>query len=1048
MSKIKCLISALLIIFLGNIYIFSQDSNYDRVMNRIPNNQLTNHLPGEVVNQMETELKKGFSQLSNDFKYNCYLPEPERGHYKNSTGYYSDVDALTFMNITANGKGYIYAKAYLPPPVPPPPKHKDTCTGVFKVRITLNNSIWNRGFDKPKHYEKSLTVRNRPGKNEKDADIPIDYKLNNDFDNPYLVKYPFFTISSNFYSTDHDKYWKKEINKDHGKNTLKYKKKGSNSSVYLANSPEPGIISESTMPGDFFHSQNFSLMRMKNTYNVKVLVAALFRADDNTLLKVKTEIMPDSSGLYYIEVSPLDLGIRTGQMMDEGEYFIVLGAVDQFNKMYLFEAEKFIIDQNEPVVTPVLGNDFLNSNFAISQANPVIMQWDNIEDNFTDYQTEADFIYVQVEDETFNDTNYYPITDPRYNSLFAIEDKQIKMVKKGELKFKKVIVKDKADNYFVVSENKNFLFNNIPPVISCSSQNKVYTSADDVLFEVSDITSLLKINQLRVKFPAENFEQIIPGNLPVSMDSNTFNLKILSKLDIQTEKDFVLGQYSLRNGYYYLNENISASDEKLLRDMLIKIDYLEYQTIDNISVPLALLKNKRGEFQIILEVEDIAGNQNEIDNRIFNLLIGDGDPAVLIKLNEQILDDTENQEYNLLQTLKIENNDPSITQFDLIVNSIDLGDSSNNKNQSAIQQEIFETSLVTDPGVNKERLTITIKLYETSGKTYLIERDITLYNDTQAPVVNITTTGTEGFTIDIVDDSLIELAALKLQDLSTDNSIPLDWKPVPEKVNATWNYNNWQDIGNNIQELDTYVTLLPGTAGCIYVVDQWGNSNELNLAAATFQNNHLAGGYDFIIDNKQDLIDYSYEVYGNVLIRTDLTIDNGETFTINSNSTKPTIVYCDSTNPGHPLAIENNGIIRFDTTNNTISFAGAGTLNEQYKWFGFKNLTGEFQFNGNNVITFTGAVAPLSYLNPAMNISLENFSFKNCLTAIHFIDDAAAYNTLTLDNCSFNNLVYGIKFEIVPYTVLGDFNNYLFRNNCTFTDISRAQVYWQSGDVE
>ncbi len=1007
---------------------------------------LTNDFNGIVSSNSEVEdddLRKSTNSAVN-------LSQDEKDYYltnNNQTVFSHGMDFLTVSRIEmfdfhrAGGEyhnGWQYDKKY--------------CY-YLNLYYDLSSDVYNKSTRLKREEKHFLYVSFGMSYKETRLERSMDKMVNPlDIDQPYIIKYPFLETPSSARGTTifHTKWEKDEpYNED-----LDWMNDRRTDRVYAYTAKSPVMRIENTYTlaesTEHFRPEDyFTLQLTTGNIRTKVTSLYLFRKPESG-----GDYIPAGSFTRQINGTvsqdltnsgDISLASIAGGSLIPGEYKMVVGVVDLFNKMYFFQPEHFVVDNNAPtfdnvrITPPEEGS----SDVLVDKDDPVFMSWDKIEDEYTEYTNEADYIYIKL----LGDAEDKAVTDPDFSDNFIIEDKRILFKNEGTLEISQIYVKDKAGNIAdleVIDTVRNFIFDKTLPVVTAFDNAKIYTAADIASPGVSDLSST-GIQILRIKTADGSIDTIIPAGLYTTVDEVSFYSTILDKIPLETDKQIVSDLYQLTDGIYYLKDPITETEESQLRMIYLNEKIINYEKRSSIDVQLNNLRGKTGDFFIICQMIDRCGNQSLKYTLPYK--IADTDiPIIELKAGSTVLTDAVIPELNLSQKLSITITDTEFDRFDIKVTSAELPDSVNNLVDNGILSNSKSIDLITDSSADFETLTIDVTSYDKHGNSFNRSACFKLWNDSKSPLVDITTPGVNesGYNIDITDTSLIEYAALKIVDLTQGNNLPVDLSPVPYKTGNVWNEGDWQILDENKTIISQLQALEPGTAGVVFVADRWGNSNEITLSNNTFKKDDPLDVV-FEINSKADLAAAYWELYGEILLKTSITLNEGEVLTIKTIVGKQTEVICDSVSAGYPVFIETtDGTLNLDTTYNDISFSGTG--NGYTKWKGIRNIGGFINFTGTNIITINNAESALAYLNPQSDITLKGLQFLNCITGVHFIDESFNYSKLILNGIKGENLAYAVKFDMNPFDDIGSYSDYLTLNNCDFINISRAKVYWNAKD--
>lgn len=458
-----------------------------------------------------------------------------------------------------------------------------------------------------------------------------------------------------------------------------------------------------------------------------------------------------------------------------------------------------------------------------------------------------------------------------------------------------------------------------------------------------------------------------------------------------------------------------------------------YIDMSEIVIPLSVLAGKEGEFKIYVEVEDKAGNSS-IEEYIFKL--DDLAPELALYINNTPLNLDETTYFlNHTNLFSISIKDLNYDSVNVLITSDVAGSANSIDITNSGEKSLDITTLEKDLLVDKETLTIVVTARDKNNNVSTISKNFELYDDDAPPLVKATRVEEGQYRIEVDDISLIKKIYIKYINLPEDNIVELDdFTPLPAGT-------GWFTLSENVRFYDKNIYILPRYAACVFAEDIWGNMSDSSSAGIFMENEKQAASY--IINSKSDLDALGWTLYGDILVRTNLSIEAGERLNIITNSINRTNIDFDSS-VGLIKLINNGGEINIDSTSNEIVFRGAGASSDEYKWFGILHREGALNIAGPNRISFINARAAITYLNPESDIGLDNITFSDCFIGIHFLDFNSSYNKLTVRNSTFNDSIYGIKFEIDSYEDADLYESalkHLFRENTTFNRIYKGNVY-------
>lgn len=1039
----------------------------NRYLNWVPTAEIESRLGAGVREDMAALIGPAFADLTSDLRHSLNkkftLSESERAYYFDDSPvrYSADIDLLTIHSVDSWVRGFLeawYSSG-----------NSQDCYKTIYNNVSLS-PLFNKSYSSQNSLELAAKVSWNGRKYDYSDRILRNSPLINsttNVENLYIIKEPFYTPEGSLYSF---RYWDSGYRGSASRRGFRWDSSGTSATVYLAKDPRLNIYSPISRPDGELHlaEGELSAININAKHGVKLLAAQLYlegrsQPEASYLRIVDGESLSESvDGLREFTI---DLGamqsdprfLKAPGSLAEGRYRLIIGVVDKFNKIYLFEAENFVYDLSPPQLSGLHGAEPVNSSTALNQADSTLVSWSHIRDNYTAYQDLSDYIYIE-----FGGNGAIPVKEAFAGGepIFCLEEGRVKLAREGDYGPMNIYLQDLAGNKTTLAENKTFTYYITHPEVTLSEPERIYRSGEELTLRVNDISGLLRVAKLRVISADGRVNEAILQDIPARLSAFSFERKLLSRTVELSEKRALLERlYTKRGRAYYLAPELNEADESALRALLAEVGYNSYGPITEIKVPLSHLEGYRGPFRIKVEVADIGGNLNREDNREFSSYLSDLKDDLTITVGGELLPAEGRAIYNLAQRLLIERKNRLIESYDIKVSSPALSDSSNSRTLSGQSAGSWAMTLTTDSRLQAEELLIEVTAHYSSGEMVTFKRALLIYNDSSGPAVTVSEESPGSFRITISDPAGIDLAAVSYLALKSDNSPAAELGPLPAKSGESWNLKSWESLsGSGQSELSFSLALEPGSMGTIYAADRFGNDNSLNLAAATFKHDHLAAGYDFIIDSKADLIaldpvEHNYTVYGNVLIRCDLNLESYERFNITTLKERPTAVYLDSTNVGRPLVIRGGeGVITLKGDLNTISFTGigkryrldSGTIG--YSWFGLQGDNESLIRLGSETISFSNAVAPLSFLKPSADLILENIKVSESRMAVHWIDDPAAYNRLTLRNCELSNLVYGLKLERSPFRVqpAGWAESCYRLENTTVLGIRRATVY--SGD--
>lgn len=765
----------------------------------------------------------------------------------------------------------------------------------------------------------------------------------------------------------------------------KYRKEWHNTSVttYYLRAREPSLTSYGPLfskdagnPAHLNKIRQFDISPSPQGYDsigLKLMVVELYkksgadyiRLNDRTIIARITDDGPGHSSQFGVK----NITVPAMDDLEEGEYALVVGCVDKFNKRYLFAPEYFLIDRTPPVIS---GLSTVDTTVIQKGAECPVMGWSTISDNYSTDLAEADFIYLKLYGE-----NPRPISG---DSRFIVEQvkKRVLLKEEGLLNIESFYLQDRAGNRRLIDElsAKILHWDQTAPLIELDpafDSGKYCKSSEAIPLRIRDV-SQVKIEELKL----------------------------------------------IKDGTLY---EIPFSSE--------------FSTIESFPISLKMLEGKEGPFTLDLTVRDIAGNSSSAH---YDFKIDDPAPLVELYINERL----ESDGLLLLNhdnRLSVKVSDYYFKSYELSITS-DVAGSANNL--TLLEVKDLHKDILTlrkDSSVEKEIVKLEIFAFDQAGNRRQVTKTIELYNDNSPPTIRATRLEEGKYRVEAADVSMIKNIYVKFINLPASGTPVLaDFSPIPPSE-------GWLTLDSEVRSYDKNLYVLPQYAACLFAEDYWGNISDAGSVEIFMENKLPATA--FIISKKSDLDAIGWTLYGDVLVKTSLSIEPGETLNIITNSAAKTKVDFDAS-LGQFKLLNNGGTINLDSTNNEIVFRGAGASANDYGWFGIQHRAGVLAINSPQRIRFINAVYGLTYFRAAADIALSNLSFEDSFGGIHLIDEGTAFNRLNLVNCTFNNLVYGVKFDFDRYNYpeldlyKGSFGSaaaHISRGGSSFTNIAKGNLY-------
>lgn len=892
----------------------------------------------------------------------------------------------------------------------------------------------------------------------------------------YILKTPFFSPPqlSTLYSASFK--WKPHHSDTNANssNSSRHEHKHNSSEktlrVYNAQSP---LVSLSKFLSDgttVFNTDNITNIDIFTENRVKVFVAHLYKDGSTTpyrtFSKYSRNTHSENDGIQSFVFN-----LQKDGKLEEGNYKLVVGAIDKFNKMYIFEPRKFTVDDTPPTYTLDNGKPFVNGSEYLNKENPVLLHWGAITDNLTTHDSESKFIFIKPS----NSTVYTRITELISPSIFAVEGNTVKVNAESDQGLFDFILRDEAGNETPLATQKRVEFSSVKPSLAKQDQQgRIYRHGDRVFFDVNDVTGKLMVSKARFtsNTQGDTLDLFVPLGLPVTLSSTKYNQIVTMMNDVNSgytaqQKQLFTGSYGIagNNTYYKLNDMITSTQEDDLRSLLFKLGLVEYETINQLVVPLDRLPVKDGSYTLELIVKDIAGNSNFDVNNLelsqFTVTVTSSVDDVRMSLqdgsavNTMVLPEGVVAEFNPVGSLFIEKIEPAVTSYDLSITSLglDTGITGITVNKTGLTAAEHIEPLTLTPTLDSELLEIVVTAHYGVAKTVQYKRRVTVYDDIAAPGVVITNNSDGSKTVTVSDGSAIKHVAVKEVDQGA--AAPT----VPSLTNGEWDLTGWTLKSGNLKENIFKLYPAPGKEYYIFAVDRWGQHN--GAAMGYVPGSSLQS--TIVIDEQLKLENYinssgEYELKGTVRITCDLTIGAGKTLLFTSDPGTPTTVYLQSGIGGRLKIVNNGGTIKLNSSNAPISFQGIGESTNGYNWFGIVNESGTLDITSTNRISFSSAEAALTINSPSGPRTLDKLDFTNCLIGIHWLDNGGAeYNKLTVTRSTFTKCVYGVKLDLIKVlptdsyvdtSDTGHINYVLIDNTNSFNNMSRAKFYWNGLDFK
>ncbi|OHD17693.1 MAG: hypothetical protein A2Z98_15480, partial [Spirochaetes bacterium GWB1_27_13] len=437
--------------------------------------------------------------------------------------------------------------------------------------------------------------------------------------------------------------------------------------------------------------------------------------------------IPNAENTFYTLKDGIDFSI-TQQIFDkfslagyiDGEYAIVLGAIDKFNKFYMFEPEKFALDVAPPEITDlqIVSKDNFNKD------NPIIMKWQKIDDTVSPFPKQSDYLKFSY---TFYDgAIYYPYSSKKFSEVSSIFDittgiekinnvdvsyNYLKLKNEGKLDIQRIYMVDAIGNQKDLLTETSYIYDKTPPEITYNN------SYDGKVFNIND--------EFKINF-TDKFSDINVNNITV-----TYNID-----KNYTVNDFILSN----NGFIY--------------------------------IPLENMEGYEGNFTISMNISDDKNNKIT-PSPSYTFKIDDKAPVLTLSF----LDNLGNPITNIIDpinlpstTFKINVTDTNFTKSKVTITSDYMTSSNifpvaNGSNEITVKD--WTKSLSTNTNRVYENISITVESYDTNNNTTTQTRNIRLYNDIEAPEIikSSPTTSTENgqaYTLTIKDKTAIKEVAIKL----------------------------------------------------------------------------------------------------------------------------------------------------------------------------------------------------------------------------------------------------------------------------------------------
>ena len=530
----------------------------------------------DVKTDMENSLSSIFSDLTNDIKYHCDLTDDENYYYYNDTiDYpedYCDNEYMAIKSIDYNGHHESWCGRYSA-------QTNSYCgdgsyTNEYTVGISISggNDSKNYGtYWQATHqlgwyitgYGESNTVYKSFNET---SNIPRDHtytinKSNSDGIDKLISKSIFYNIPDITYNISHSDTW------TNGKWPAAWSNywtnDNSNINWYHSRSPRPSIYSQNSLPSisDPRIINELGITTINLEYRVKIINVNFykFNKSNNKFERMTNSFsknMQDEDEVKGINELILSKKNFTDLITAEGRYVFVVGIVDKFNKIHIFEPEYITYDITPPNINKS-EEKIIYEDHYLTTNSPNFICYQSISDNYPAEWTDTDFIWININGITAN------ILNSEFADTFAVATdmeygKAIKIIKENEnINIDEIFLRDKAGNKSVLGSNLSYFMKIDKPEISIEDPGKIYSS-DDVARLIIDSSTKIKINELRLIYQ--------PGGINKTLRSNE-----------------------------------------------------GFTNIKQIDVPLSVLKGKEGDFQIFIDVEDPVGYHNEINTFDFKM---------------------------------------------------------------------------------------------------------------------------------------------------------------------------------------------------------------------------------------------------------------------------------------------------------------------------------------------------------------------------------------------------------------------------------------------
>lgn len=387
------------------------------------------------------------SDLSNDaLKQNTYgavkLSFNENSYYFNSrniVGYSSSIDLLTMKKLHFQGQHNSIGTAN----ATSTDKQGKRFSYDYMIKYILDSKLWNRAESIDKLWTSYISVCF--GHNAK-RELRVFESLElNEYggEQLYSLMEPFLYTPVGAVPSVKGVYqqaWsggEPDKPKDYA-DKLWWSNKSSSIMVAKARTPFPRLRAGSLVQGkvSYFNTSGFKPVKLETGQRVKVLSTFVYKktTDGYNYVKSISSKIDGSNEVKSLSIQALSDIFTTSELNPDangnypvdGEYMLVLGAIDLFNKIYLFEPVNFVIDNKPPAVDSMAflsaikdheGVKYHNLD-PISQQNPdaskmkksALIKWKSITDELSGYQNSADFIYVKLR----GNVDIYQATSEKY----------------------------------------------------------------------------------------------------------------------------------------------------------------------------------------------------------------------------------------------------------------------------------------------------------------------------------------------------------------------------------------------------------------------------------------------------------------------------------------------------------------------------------------------------------------------------------------------------------------------------------------------------------